>query len=646
MTTTMQGQFSLKCLDKRLTNALILDKQKTLVGSDPKCDLVITDPSVSPIHAFISLIGTEGILVKDLGSDSGIFVNGSRVSEASLFNGDVLTIGNMSFCVESLQDDVPAFQAPEKTSPKLQVPKATLPKVDHIELPPKPGFVFIDGEYCDIAFDDSRYRPLQTLPELKVDGEYIDVDSAVEPLEIVHEVKGKRLEIINYVNGQMLDVSYLTLDNGDYYLSPKKGSKKEIQFHTVARTKIFGVQGGELRFYPTDAVTPSIDWEKITLKDPVFLTRGTEQLSIRLVSNTHAWRGIPMFYRDREFFEQGIKVFAGVLLPLLLLLFVTLPKPEEVKEEVAVIYTITKPKPIEKKPDETVVEKSEAATEKPVETPEMAHKETEQEKAKTPTMAEGSAEKKVEAKNTMPEPKKVPVTPAPTVAKPAATPAPKPAAKPAPAAAAKATPTPAPAPVKAYEFKSSVAFNSLVGSAPNINTQGGGGAARNAVKDATFNAGNSDSGPMVTGSAVGVGKFNGADSKGSGTASYGSKGLASKKGFDSSYLEPKTVVMGSMDPELLRKILREYIPQFRHCYQQELIGKSENVKGVVDLQFTIGANGKVAKYNVKVKDAQFSAKGQGCMGQVLGLIDFPKPKGGGVVDVRQPLSFLAETEKI
>ena len=101
-----------------------------------------------------------------------------------------------------------------------------------------------------------------------------------------------------------------------------------------------------------------------------------------------------------------------------------------------------------------------------------------------------------------------------------------------------------------------------------------------------------------------------------------------------------------MDPELLRKILREYIPQFRHCYQQELIGHSEKVKGVIDLNFTISAGGKVSKYNIKIKDAQFSPKGVGCMGSVLSLIDFPKPKGGGVVDVRQPLNFLSETEKI
>ena len=166
------------------------------------------------------------------------------------------------------------------------------------------------------------------------------------------------------------------------------------------------------------------------------------------------------------------------------------------------------------------------------------------------------------------------------------------------------------------------------------------------MKDAKFNTGTSDNGDLVAGADIGVSKFNGSDKKGSGSGSYGSRGLASKSGFDSSYLEPKTVVLGSMDPELLRKILREYIPQFRHCYQQELIGHSDKIKGVIDLNFTISAVGKVSKYDIKVKDARFSKKGVGCMGQVLSLIDFPKPKGGGVVDVRQPLNFFAETEKI
>src|SRR5690606_38669408 len=154
-----------------------------------------------------------------------------------------------------------------------------------------------------------------------------------------------------------------------------------------------------------------------------------------------------------------------------------------------------------------------------------------------------------------------------------------------------------------YEFKSSVAFNNIVGEAPKINTKGS--SAKNAVADTNFNAGSTDSGELVAGADIGVSKFNGSDKKGSGSASYGSRGLASKSGFDSSYLEPKTVVLGSMDPELLRKILREYIPQFRHCYQQELIANSDKIKGVIDLNFTIGPQGKVAKHNIKAKDARF-----------------------------------------
>ncbi len=118
-----------------------------------------------------------------------------------------------------------------------------------------------------------------------------------------------------------------------------------------------------------------------------------------------------------------------------------------------------------------------------------------------------------------------------------------------------------------------------------------------------------------------------------------------KKGFANSYIEPKTVILGSMDPELLRKILQEYIPQFQHCYQQELARKSD-VKGVIDLNFTIGADGRVAVSDIRAKDARFSGKGIGCMDNVLRIIAFPSPKGGGKVDVRQPLNFFAETEKI
>lgn len=598
-TATMQGQFRLTCLDQRIKDALLVDKKKILIGSDEKCDFRLSDKSVSSMHAFLYLKG-EGFMIKDLYSESGVFVNGKRVEEACVFSGDTITIGTLSFSVEGFEDAAPVF------NPDAEIAAVATPSF--VELPPREGLVFIDGEYCDIKFDDSHFEPLAAIPKIHINGDYVELDQTDAPFDIAHSTKDKRLEVISYVNGLMMEVSYLDLKDGDYYFNNTKKSKYDIVFHTLSKTKIFTIKNGELKFYANEQVIPSVFWDKINLNDALFLSHGTEQVSLRLVDHAVSWKGIPAFYRDRDFFKQGSKIFASVFLPMLLLLFVTIPKNEDIKEEIAVVYKlpekVVKPTEAQEKSDL----KAEEITSK---TENTGHKENNQPNQKV-EFAQASQNQKVQAKATAPA-----------------------------AAAAKPVET---APVKAYEFKSSVAFNSLVGDAPKINTNGS--TAKNAVKDANFNAGTSDNGALVAGADVGVSKFNGSDKKGSGSASYGSRGLASKSGFDSSYLEPKTVVLGSMDPELLRKILREYIPQFRHCYQQELIANSDKIKGVIDLNFTINQNGKVSKYNIKVKDAQFSQKGVGCMGSVLGLIDFPKPKGGGVVDVRQPLNFFAETEKI
>lgn len=598
-TATVQGQYSIRCLDQRIQDALIIDKKKILIGSSDKCDFRLSDKSVSSMHAFLCVKG-EGFMIKDLYSETGVFVNGKRVDEASVFPGDTITIGTLSFAVEGLEDEASVFNPDEEIK--------TIETPSFVELPPREGLVFIDGEYCDIKFDDSGFEPLAAIPEIHINGEYVELDQTEAPLDIVHLTKHKRLEVISYVNGLMMEISYLDLKNGDYYLNSQKKSKFDILFHTLSKTKIFSIQNGELKFFANEQVIPSVFWDKINLNDSLFLSHGTEQVSFRLVDHATGWRGIPAFYRDREFYKNSSKIFASVFIPLLLLLFVTIPRNEDIKEEIAVVYKLpeklVKPTEAQEKSDL----KSEVLTSK---TENTGQKENNQPNQKV-EMAAASQHQKVQAKATAPS-----------------------------AAAAQPVET---TPVKAYEFKSSVAFNSLVGDAPKINTQGSN--AKNAVKDANFNAGTSDNGALVAGADVGVSKFNGSDKSGSGSASYGSRGLASKSGFDSSYLEPKTVVLGSMDPELLRKILREYIPQFRHCYQQELIANSDKIKGVIDLHFTISAVGKVSKYNIKVKDAQFSPRGVNCMGQVLGVIDFPKPKGGGVVDVRQPLNFFAETEKI
>ena len=135
-TKTMQGQFSLKCLDQRIQTTLMIDKKKILIGSDENADFRIQDKSVSSYHAFICLKGDEGFMVKNLYSEGGIFINGSRVEESFVTPGDVLTIGTLSFCVETIENASVVINADEAISPATQL-------ISSIALPPREGWFLL-----------------------------------------------------------------------------------------------------------------------------------------------------------------------------------------------------------------------------------------------------------------------------------------------------------------------------------------------------------------------------------------------------------------------------------------------------------------------------------------------------------------------
>jgi pSer/pThr/pTyr-binding forkhead associated (FHA) protein len=66
--------------------------QTTVIGRSSDCDLRIEDPNVSRRHAEIRRAGAAYTLT-DLGSTNGTEVNGQRIRETSLMDGDEIRLG-------------------------------------------------------------------------------------------------------------------------------------------------------------------------------------------------------------------------------------------------------------------------------------------------------------------------------------------------------------------------------------------------------------------------------------------------------------------------------------------------------------------------------------------------------------------------
>ncbi len=75
--------------------ALRLGDAEVIVGSDPSCDLVLSDERVSRRHLALVADGAGGYLARDLDSKNGTLYAGSNLSEATLPAGATLKLGRM-----------------------------------------------------------------------------------------------------------------------------------------------------------------------------------------------------------------------------------------------------------------------------------------------------------------------------------------------------------------------------------------------------------------------------------------------------------------------------------------------------------------------------------------------------------------------
>jgi pSer/pThr/pTyr-binding forkhead associated (FHA) protein len=125
-----------------------------LVGRAKTCDLHIKVDELSREHASFTR-GSNGIMVRDLGSKNGVLVNGVRITEQRLADGDLILMGPLKLRLtdpqdrylrdlEANQDRAPAAERPAGLIPPSPSPSASpaaTPAPTPVAAAPRPATV-------------------------------------------------------------------------------------------------------------------------------------------------------------------------------------------------------------------------------------------------------------------------------------------------------------------------------------------------------------------------------------------------------------------------------------------------------------------------------------------------------------------------
>jgi hypothetical protein len=205
--------------------------------------------------------------------------------------------------------------------------------------------------------------------------------------------------------------------------------------------------------------------------------------------------------------------------------------------------------------------------------------------------------------------------------------------------------------VVAAKLKALFGTDGSSGIAAMFNANTGGGELQNALGNITGNQvgeafgtgglGLRGAGPGGGGTgtgSIGIGGV-GTRGRGSGEGGYGASGggLGKKTERGVSISRGNPVIMGSLDKEIIRRIVREHASQIRYCYEKELV-RSPGLSGKVTMRWVINAEGAVTQSKAAASSLRNKSV-EGCLAQKIRTWRFPKPKGGGIVIVNYPFVF-------
>ncbi len=96
-------------------------------------------------------------------------------------------------------------------------------------------------------------------------------------------------------------------------------------------------------------------------------------------------------------------------------------------------------------------------------------------------------------------------------------------------------------------------------------------------------------------------------------------------------------IRGSLDRETIRRIIRRHRNEYRYCYEKQL-NKKRDLNGKITVKFTIAGNGSVIASSIADSTMNNSSV-ESCLTRKIKRWVFPAPKGGGIVVVKYPFIF-------
>lgn len=646
-----------------------LHKERIVIGSIVSADVRLVDAGVAPIHAVVEL-NAEGdaaglATIYDLASENGVFVNGTRVVTQAIKAGDRVRVGGqeLQFHVDNLEQIILRERTRDSGDRKL----------------------FLDS--------DEDLAPLNLLDDRHIAPIFDYKPSQKRALEVVMSWLGTILDVEHFVKENAVTIG--TAQKSDFGIPPFLNQSRyafvtraghsftlnvEPQMRGVIQRKGKLITIDELRKGAGTTLIPLAeeDFAKISMGDVDFYLSFTAAPP-RLKVNR-------LFERDPFFYKILFTSFAFSAAIVGALIGTYHPKPieaEEIPERLATILYQPEKFIEKKKPEFVPVEKAPPKVEPPKVEPKVEPPKPQPVK----TVKVDLEDHKI--KPNKPVPKEMNVTKA---TKPAKNPTKatkaggdsrhQSEAKEGEGARAKGNEG-----TRGKQNAKPAPTHQDVAKRPSANGGQGNGGGQSQVED----VGNVDILKSATGkiqdilgsSAAKLGKggekikgFGGFTSQGEGGLALSGKGsggggdaetqlggLGNKgtgggrvgtgrgaEGSGNGIIGGKarvalrtggpeeTVVMGSIDSDAVLAAIMAHRDEFRRCYEKEINADHPAKAGRVGTTFTIGSTGRVNQAGIASTTLNMSET-ESCILRVIKGIEFPIPRGAGIVQVSYPFKF-------